>query len=380
MSSSGHQRSCTFNLFYMPWSPPALQNVHIVSLNISRRIFRASPSSCVRLMKFRLSAHWNRERDDHDLQQHPSALVISELTLHGFLRKRQSEADKKKFEPFRWFIFHLFALSAVKNPQTQVSTTGKCFLNVMAPAHLIDLRSVCTKLCPAYEIYISKKAVLYFGLVIRLLSVNKNVSFQWAGNSKEIGFFFPLFLSDAHTAKQMSICGWRAWDERLTQLDEHKHVHQNTGVLVRLLLQLGSPPAWTTIGRNRWVSHTLKGNFCFQATGNCNDLCSCKGICEKSDKYPQETCFSAPPLSSLWDLLYFPHFCAFGCFLSNSKRHPLTKKSNRLRTLSFCFLACASAGERALFLSTFCTRLWWGTRGQKNNGAVWETSQSLSHP
>lgn len=112
----------------------------------------------------------------------------------------------------------------------------------------------------------------------------------------------------------------------------------------------------STIGRNRWVSHTLKGNFCFQATGNYTDLCSCKGICEKPDKYPQETCFSAPP-PSLWDLLYFSHFCAFGCFLSNSKRHPLTKKSNRLRTLCFCFLACAAAAERVLFLSTFCTRL-----------------------
>lgn len=337
MSSSGHQRSCTFNLFYMPWSPPALQNVHIVSLNISRRIFRASPSSCVRLMKFRLSAHWNRERDDHDLQQHPSALVISELTLHGFLRKRQSEADKKKFEPFRWFIFHLFALSAVKNPQTQVSTTGKCFLNAMAPAHLIDLRSVCAKLCPAYEIYISKKAVLYFGLVIRLLSVNKNVSFQWAGNSKEIGFFSPLFLSDAHTAKQMSICGWRAWDERLTQLDEHKHVHQNTGVLVRLLLQLGSPPAWTTIGRNRWVSHTLKGNFCFQATGNCNDLCSCKGICEKSDKYPQETCFSAPPFPLCGTCSTFPTFVLLAVSSQTQNGTPSLKSQTDWELWAFAF-------------------------------------------
>lgn len=224
-------------------SPCPTECAHCVIKYFTRDI----PLPLVRLMKFRPTAHWNWEKDDHDLQQNPSAHVISEPSLHGLLRKRQREADKKEFEPFRWFIFHLFALSAVKNTQMQVSTTGKCFLNVMAAAPLIGLRSICTQLCPvAYEIYISKKAAHYFGLVIRPLSVNKTVSFQLAGNSKEIGFF-SIFLSDAHTAKQMSICGWRAWDERLTQLDEHKHVHQNTGVLVGLSLQIRSSPAWTNM-------------------------------------------------------------------------------------------------------------------------------------
>lgn len=110
-----------------------------------------------------------------------------------------------------------------------MTTTGKWFLNVMAPAPLIGLGSVCMQLCPvAYEIYISKKAALYFGLVIRLLSVNKNVSFQWAGNSKEIGFFFPPFSqwcthSKANVNMRLTSLGWETDPVRWTQTCASKY-------------------------------------------------------------------------------------------------------------------------------------------------------------
>lgn len=203
-------------------SPCPTECAHCVIKYFTRDI----PLPLVRLMKFRPTAHWNWEDDDHDLQQNPSAHVISEPSLHGLLRKRQREADKKEFEPFRWFI--LFALSAVKNTQTQVSTTGKCFLNVMAAAPLIGLRSICTQLCPAaYEIYISKKAAHYFGLVIRPLSVNKTVSFQLAGNSKEIGFFFHFSQwcthSKANVNMRLTSLRWETDPVRWTQTCASKY-------------------------------------------------------------------------------------------------------------------------------------------------------------
>lgn len=110
-----------------------------------------------------------------------------------------------------------------------VSTTGKCFLNVMAPAPLIGLRSVFTQLCPvAYEIYISKKAALYFGLVIRLLPVNKNVSFQRAGNSKEIGFFsFSQWCTHSKANVNMRLTSLRRETDpvRWTQTCASKYRH-----------------------------------------------------------------------------------------------------------------------------------------------------------
>lgn len=156
-------------------------------------------------------------------------LLSSQSWLYtDFSGKGRARLIRKSLNPSADSFFHFFALSAVKNAQTKVSTTGKCFLNVLAPAHLIDLRSVCTQLCPAYEIYISKKAVLYFGLVIRLLSVNKNVSFQWAGNSKEIGFFFPPFSqwcthSKANVNMRLTSLRWETDPVRWTQTCASKY-------------------------------------------------------------------------------------------------------------------------------------------------------------